>query len=123
MGYQETKTSDAIKFTDYEGKPFEGYYLGSRVADTKEFGESTIHRFQSKKDNTVKEFWGFDRFNRLMMNVPARALCKITYLGKKAQSNDSTKTYHDIQVLHDAENILALDKAHVQKKENDDLPF
>jgi len=119
--YREIKTSDAIKITDFENKPFEGWYLGTRKADTKEFGEQTIHRFKSLKDGTNKEFWGFEKFNRLMMEVTPLTLCKIIYLGKKLQK-DKTKSYHDMQVLNDITNKINEQKESPES-DNDDLPF
>lgn len=120
--YQEAKTSDAIKFTDYEGKPFEGYYVGKRKIDTEKFGEATVHQFKAKKDGTLKEFFGFDNFDRKMLSVPINCLTKITYLGKKAHPKDQSKSFHDIEVLYDIN--MKLNSSEIPKQTvNDDLPF
>lgn len=119
--YQEAKASDAIKFTDYENKPFEGYYIGKRTIDTKEHGEATVHQFKAKSDGSLKEFFGFDMFNRKMLSVPSNCMTKITYLGKKAHAKDQTKSYHDISVLFDGK--LKLGASDIPKQDNDDLPF
>ncbi len=122
MSYQETKSVDAVKLTDYQNKPMEAFYIGSKEVNTK-FGEQQLHNFQ-KSDGTKVSVWGFTALNRLLEQTPKGILCKVTYTGKSEVANKYGNKSHTCSVFFDTDVKLdGFQEAEPQKEENDDLPF
>ena len=119
--YQETSVPDAIKLTDYENKPLEGYYIESNEVRT-QFGEQMIHTFQ-KKDGVKVSFWGFTAANRLLEHTSKGIMVKITYLGKSDVPNKYGNNSHTCSVFFDADDKLDNFKSADPEDNSEDLPF
>ena len=123
MGYEETKLVDAISLTDYENKPMEAYYLGSKEVQTKFPEPQQVHTFQ-KQDGTIISIWGFTSLNRLLEHTPKGILTKVTYTGKTKEPNKYGNHSHTCTVFYDVDNKLdGFKEVEQENNDNDNLPF
>lgn len=126
MAFQEAKTVEALKLTDYLNKPLQAYYLGSKLVNT-QFGEQTLHEFE-KHDGSKLAVWGFTALNKLLENTPKGILTKVTYTGKSETKNKYGNKSHLCTVFFDAEKKLEGFEEHAEpninpEEDSDDLPF
>lgn len=121
MSYEQAKSVDAIRLTDYKDKPMEAYYIGSHSVDTR-FGEQMLHSFQ-KEDGKKLNVWGFTALNRLLESTPRGIMTKITYTGKSEEPNKYGNKSHTCIVFFDMDNKLDGYQEPPEVDNNDDLPF
>ena len=122
MAYQETKIPDALRLTEYQGKPLIAYFIGSKTVDTK-FGEQMLHEFE-KEDHSKLSVWGFTALNRLLDYTPKGVLCKVTYTGLSKEKNKYGKQVHTCTVFFDEDKKLDnFKEPEIDQTDNQDLPF